>query len=73
MSCLGGLVRSQDGNKAAGRWSEEVSMEYGGPVFKNPSSNSGDMCLMPGQGTKLPCVVGQLSPCNHTNEPVHHD
>ena len=64
MSCLGGLFRPQDGNKAASRWSEEGSMEYGGPVFKNPSSNLGDMGLIPGQGTKVPCVVGQLSLCN---------
>ena len=38
--------------------------KYGGPVFKNPSSNLGDMGLIPGQGTKVPCVVGQLSLCN---------
>ena len=40
-------------------------MEYGGPVFKNPSSNSGDMGSIPGQGTKVPCVVEQQSLSNH--------
>ena len=41
-----------------------------GPVVKNPSSSAGDMGLIPGQGTKIPCTAGQLSPCSF--EPAHH-
>ena len=33
----------------------------GGPVVKNPPSNSGDVGTIPGQGTKIPHAVGQLS------------
>ena len=33
------------------------------PVVKNPPSNAGDMGLIPGQGTKTPHALGQLSPC----------
>ena len=42
----------------------------GGPVVKNPPSNAGDTGSIPGQGTKIPHVVGQLSPCATTTEPV---
>ena len=35
----------------------------GGPVVKNPPSNAGDLSLIPGQGTKIPPVMGQLSLC----------
>ena len=34
----------------------------GGPVVKNPSCNAGDAGLIPGQETKIPHAVGQLSP-----------
>ena len=34
-----------------------------GPVVKNPPSNAGDVGLIPGRGTKIPYVAGQLSPC----------
>ena len=34
----------------------------GGPVVKNLPSNAGDSGLIPGGGTKIPHVVGQLSP-----------
>ena len=34
----------------------------GVPVIKNPSSNAGDVGLIPGQGTKSPHALGQLSP-----------
>ena len=34
----------------------------GGPVVKNPPSNAGDTGLIPGQGTKIPHAMGQLSP-----------
>ena len=33
----------------------------GGPVFKNPLANAGDMGLIPGQRTKIPRAAGQLS------------
>ena len=42
----------------------------GGPVVKNPPSNSGDAGPVPGQGTKIPHAVGQLSPCTTTTELV---
>ena len=33
-----------------------------GPVVKNPPSYAGDTASIPGQGTKIPHAVGQLSP-----------
>ena len=33
----------------------------GGPVVKNLTSNAGDAGSIPGQGTKIPHAVGQLS------------
>lgn len=33
----------------------------GGPVIKNPPSNAGDVCLVPGQGTKISQAAEQLS------------
>ena len=51
----------------------------GGPVVKNPPSNAGDAGLIPGQGTKIPHAMGQLSLCAtllslcaSTREPVCH-
>ena len=43
----------------------------GGLVVKNLPSNAGDVSSIPGQGTKIPHAVGQLSPC--TLEPACHD
>ena len=40
----------------------------GGPVVKNPSSNTGDAGLISGQGTKIPHVVGQLNSDAKTTE-----
>ena len=40
----------------------------GGPVVKNPHSNAGDMGSIPGQGTKIPHAVEQLSPSVVTRE-----
>ena len=44
---------------------EEVKLSLwdfpGGPVVKNPPYNAGDMCSTPGQGTKIPHAMGQLS------------
>ena len=31
----------------------------GGPVVKNPPSNAGDVGLIPGWGTKIPCAMGK--------------
>ena len=45
----------------------------GGPVVKNPSSNGGDVGLVPGQGTKIPHASGQLSPRYATTEHVGHN
>ena len=50
----------------------------GGPVVKNPRSNAGDTGSIPGQGTKIPHAVGQLSQrlnkrprVPQTKEPTH--
>ena len=43
----------------------------GGPVVKNPPYNAGDAGLIPGQGTKIPHAVGQLSPRTATTELAH--
>ena len=40
----------------------------GGPVVKNPPYNAGDVGSIPGQGTKIPCATGQLSPRTTTTE-----
>ena len=34
----------------------------GGPLVKNPPYNAGDAGWIPGQGTKIPHALGQLSP-----------
>ena len=41
---------------------------HGGPVTKNPPSNSGGMGSIPGWGTKIPHAMGQLSPRTTTTE-----
>ena len=40
----------------------------GGPVVKNPHYNAGDAGLIPGQRSKIPHAVGQLSPRATTTE-----
>ena len=42
----------------------------GGPVVKNPLSNAGDLGSIPGQGTKIPHAVGQLSLHTTTTDPT---
>ena len=37
-------------------------------MVKNPPSNAGDADVIPGQGTKIPHAVGQLSPRATTTE-----
>ena len=67
-------------------WSEEgevIALDFypkdkywdfpGGPVVKNPSCNTGDAGSIPGQGTKIPHAMGQLSSWVATTEPVHHN
>ena len=40
-----------------------ASLDFcGGPVVKNLPSNARDIGLIPGHGTKIPHVSGQLSP-----------
>ena len=45
----------------------------GGPVVKNPPSNSGDAGSNPGRGTKIPHSTGQLSPHVATTENMSHN
>ena len=45
----------------------------GGSVVKNLPSNAGDMGLIPGQGTKIPCALEQLSSCAATKDPTDHN
>ena len=40
----------------------------GDPVVKSLPSNAGDTGSIPGQGTKIPHAVGQLSLCATTRE-----
>ena len=40
-------------------------------MAKNLPANAGDMGSIPGLGTKIPHVAGQLNPCAITTEPVH--
>ena len=40
-------------------------------MVKNPSCSAVDMSLIPGQGTKIPHAVKQLSPCTSATEPMH--
>ena len=39
-----------------------------GPVIENPPPNAGDTGLIPGQGTKIPHAMGQLSLSTATTE-----
>ena len=49
---------------------EQIRDFPGGPVVKNPPSNTLDTGLIPGWGTKIPHATGQLSPCAATTEPT---
>ena len=42
----------------------------GGPVVRTLPSNAGDAGSIPGWGTKIPPVSGQLSLCAATTEPA---
>lgn len=39
-----------------------------GPVIKNPPTSAGDLGLAPGEGTKIPQALGQLSLCTTATE-----
>ena len=43
----------------------------GGPAVKNWPCNGADMSSIPGQGTKIPHAMGQLSPLAIAREPAH--
>ena len=43
------------------------------PVVENPPCNAEDMGSIPGQGTKMPRSMEQLSPCTTATELKHHD
>ena len=45
----------------------------GGPLVKNLPSNAGDAGSIPGRGTKIPHVMGQLSPHTATTEPGRYN
>ena len=45
----------------------------GDPMVKNLPCNAGDVCLIPGQGTKIPHAMKQLNPFITTKEPVCHN
>ena len=52
-------------------WYEEKRSKgdfHGDPVVKNSPCNAGDLGSIPGQGTKIPHVVDQLSPSATTRE-----
>ena len=38
---------------------------HGGPVVKNLPCHSGDVCLIPGQGSKIPHVSGHKPTCHN--------
>ena len=40
----------------------------GGPVVKNLPSNAGDVSLISGWGTKIPCCLMAINPMIHTRE-----
>ena len=44
----------------------------GGPVVENLPSKAGEVGLIPGQGTKIPHAIEQLSPRATIRESVHH-
>ena len=49
--------------KTAGIFKKEDVGTCGGPVVKNLLFNAGHVGSIPSQGTKIPRVTGQLSPC----------
>ena len=41
-------------------------------MVKNQPCKAGNEGLIPGQGTKIPYALGQLSPCSTTRDLVNH-
>ena len=56
MCCIQQIKNASDGDSP------------GGPEVKNPPCNAGDASLIPGQGTKIPRAMKQLSPHAATTE-----
>ena len=49
-----------------------VSWDFpGGPAVKNLPYNTGDVGLIPGQGTRIPHATGHLGPRTTTTELTH--
>ena len=44
-----------------------------GPVVKSLPFNAGDMGSIPGQRSKIPHALGQISLCTPTKEPTSHN
>ena len=42
-------------------------------MVKNSPANAGDVGSIPGQGTKIPRAVEQISLCAVTREPTRHN
>ena len=56
------------------RWTWNEKEDFlGGPVVKNLPGSAGDASSIPHQETKIPHVVGQLSPHGTTRETSHHE
>ena len=45
---------------------------HGSPLIRNLPSNTVDVGSIPGPGTKIPHVMGQLSPRAAMTEPTRH-
>ena len=67
----GASVKRERKKEARGCPQETSTRDFpGGPVVKIPPCNAGDLGSIPGQGTKIPQAVGQLSPWATTTELV---
>ena len=51
---------------------DQTRSPTGGPVVENLPSKAGEVGLIPGQGTKIPHAIEQLSPRATIRESVHH-
>ena len=64
----GGVGISSPRNRMGNKRYNRTRDFPGGPVVKNLPSSAGDVGSIPGQGTKIPHTVGQLSLCAETRE-----
>ena len=62
----GGVGISSPRNRMSNKRYNRTKGFPGGPVVKNLPSSAGDVGSIPGQGTKIPHTVGQLSLCAAT-------